>query len=34
MEVKMSNWDKDYLNLCRRILKEGKELKIEQELIL
>ena len=21
----MSNWDKDYLNLCRRILKEGKE---------
>ena len=25
MEVKMSNWDKDYLNLCRRILKEGKE---------
>ncbi len=25
MEVKISNWDKDYLNLCRRILKEGKE---------
>ena len=21
----MSNWDKEYLNLCRKILKEGTE---------